>query len=141
MNRLLASVLFAVTVGACGGGSGVEVRDAVIAEPAGAATALYFEIENSNGATDRLLSARTDVAVAEIHRSFAAENQMHMESVADVEVGGGEVVTFEPGGLHVMLLNVDPLESGQKVIVYLEFATAGIIEIQATVAPYAELAP
>ncbi|MDH5372838.1 MAG: copper chaperone PCu(A)C [Acidimicrobiia bacterium] len=141
MKRLLASVLLAVAVGACGGGSGVAVSDAVIAEPAGAATALYLEIENSTGATERLLSARTDVAVAEIHRSFVADNQMHMESVAEVEVGGGEVVAFEPGGLHIMLLDVDPLESGQKVIVYLEFATAGIIEVEATVVPYAEIAP
>lgn len=113
----------------------------MIAEPAGANTALYFEIENIGNEPDHLIGARTDVASAELHRSFSESGQMHMEHVASVEVGGGEVVVFEPGGLHVMLFDVDRLQAEQVVTVVLEFEIAGDVEVEATVKPYAAIVP
>jgi len=126
---------------ACTESPGIQVGSAVIAEPAGANTALYFEIENIGTEPDHLIGARTDVASAELHRSFSESGQMHMEHVASVEVGGGEVVVFEPGGLHVMLFDVDRLQAEQVVTVVLELEIAGDLEVEATVKPYAAIVP
>ena len=43
------------------------------------------------------------------------EMAMTMQEVPSVEVPAGGTVTFEPGGYHVMLLELpDPLETGEE---------------------------
>ncbi|MDF1595647.1 MAG: copper chaperone PCu(A)C [Acidimicrobiia bacterium] len=141
MRRIALGLVVAAMVVACTSSAGIQVRNAVIAEPAGANTALYFEIENTRNQSDHLIGARTEVATAEVHRSFSGNGQMHMEHVTAVEIAGGEAVVFEPGGLHVMLLDVDRLKPEQVVIFVLEFEIAGDVEVEATVKPYAAIAP
>ncbi len=53
--------------------------------------------------------------------------QMRMQELAEgLILTGGETVTFEPGGYHVMLLDIAaPLESGDEIDLTLEFAEAG----------------
>ena len=53
--------------------------------------------------------------------------QMRMQELADgLALDADETVTFEPGGYHVMLLDIaDPLEAGEEIEVTLEFAEAG----------------
>ncbi len=126
---------------ACSSASGMSVRGAVVAEPAGPVTAAYFEIENTSETGDRLIGVRADVAEAEIHRSFSEAETMQMEAMAFVDVGGGEVVVFQPGGLHIMLLDVADLQAGDTVNIILEFEEAGLVEIEAPVRPYSELLP
>jgi hypothetical protein len=44
----------------------------------------------------------------------------------------GETVRIEPGGMHLMLLDVTmPLEAGTKVTLALRFAGAGAVEVEA----------
>ena len=138
-RRVLPLTLLMLT--ACSSASGMSVRGAVVAEPAGPATAAYFEIENTSETGDRLIGVSADVAKAEIHRSFSESGTMHMEAMAFVDVGGGEVVVFRPGGLHVMLLDVADLQAGDTVNIILEFEEAGLVEIEAPVRPYSELLP
>ncbi len=126
---------------ACSSASGMSVRGAVVAEPAGPVAAAYFEIENTSETGDRLIGVRADVAEAEIHRSFIEAGTMRMEAMAFVDVGGGEVVVFQPGGLHIMLLDVADLQAGDTVNIILEFEEAGLVEIEAPVRPYSELLP
>lgn len=126
---------------ACSSASGMSVRGAVVAEPAGPVAAAYFEIENTSETGDRLIGVSADVAKAEIHRSFSESGTMHMEAMAFVDVGGGEVVVFQPGGLHIMLLDVADLQAGDTVNIILEFEEAGLVEIEAPVRPYSELLP
>ena len=48
------------------------------------------------------------------------------ELTAGLPLTGGETVTFEPGGYHVMLIDLaEPLEVGDEVELTLEFADAG----------------
>ena len=50
---------------------------------------------------------------------------MTMHQVSAVELPAGEAVVFEPGGLHVMLVDLaGPLESGSSFELTLTFAIA-----------------
>ena len=70
----------------------------------------------------------TDGTVAEtvaheLTDDMAAE--MSMRHISAVVLPAGETVTFEPGGLHVMLVDLaGPLESGSSFDLTLTFATA-----------------
>ena len=140
MRRFAIPLLVVALAAGCSQGSNIRVTDAVIAEPAGSATALYFEVAVVDG-SDRLIGVRTDVASASIHRSYFEGDQMHMEAVAGIDIEPGEPVSFEPGGYHVMLMDVEPLGAGQIVTVILEFEHAGDVEIAAIVRSYSEIAP
>ena len=60
---------------------------------------------------------------------------MTMQEVESVPVPAGGTVSFEPGGYHVMLIELVARRSrsGQTVPVTLTFAEAGTIEVTATV--------
>ena len=70
----------------------------------------------------------TDATVAETGTHEMPEDtaaEMTMRHVSTVELPAGEAVTFEPGGLHVMLVDLaGPLESGSSFELTLTFATA-----------------
>ena len=53
--------------------------------------------------------------------------QMRMQELEDgLALVAGETVTFEPGGYHVMLLDIaEPLVAGDEIELTLEFAEAG----------------
>ena len=102
--------------------------DDVWARPAdttGAArSAAYFTLRNGLAEPVRLVSANTDVArVTEVHQSFEENGVMRMRPVVDgVEVGAGEVVAFEPGGYHLMLIDLQrPLVEGDRFPLTLTF--------------------
>ena len=141
MRRTAVFCCVALFLTACTSSTAIEVRDAVIAVPAGSATAMYFEITNTGEAPDRLVGVQSEIAIAEVHRSFFEGELMHMEPVPEVIIGGGEVLVFAPGGLHIMLFEVAELEAGHTAAVTLEFETAGKIEVEGLVVPYAEIAP
>ena len=141
MRRTAINCCVALFLTACTSSPAIEVRDAVIAVPAGPATAMYFEITNTGEAPDRLVGVQSEIGIAEVHRSFFEGELMHMEPVPEVIIGGGEVAVFAPGGLHIMLFGVAELEAGHTAAVTLEFETAGRIEVEGLVVPYAEIAP
>ncbi len=141
MRRTATICCVALFLTACASSATIEVRDAVIAVPAGPATAMYFEITNTGEGPDRLVGVQSEIGIAEVHRSYFDGELMHMEPVPEVIIGGGEVVVFAPGGLHIMLLEVAALEAGQTATVTLEFEVVGKIEVKGRVVPYAEIAP
>ena len=57
------------------------------------------------------------------------------ELTAGLPLTAGETVSFEPGGYHVMLLDIaGPLEVGDEVEVTLDFAEADSVTITVQVA-------
>lgn len=53
-------------------------------------------------------------------------DSMTMEPVDSIELPAGEAVALEPGGFHIMLLDLaEPLELGQSIEVTLTFEKAG----------------
>lgn len=122
------------------------------------AGAVYLVITNDGDTDDALVGAAVDPSVAaraEIHETVMAQTQtqaqnqnqgsmttmggstppmMEMREVESIAVPAGETVTLEPGGYHVMLLQlVEPLVAGERVELTLTFEEAGDIKVVAEV--------
>src|SRR5690606_35945517 len=96
----------------------------------GAATvgAGFLTLVNRGGEDDRLTGARTPIAErVEIHTHRVEDGVMRMRPVeGGVALPAGGTVTFEPGGLHLMMIGLDrKLVAGESVPLTLDFAEAG----------------
>jgi copper(I)-binding protein len=105
-------------------------------------SAAYMTIANKGLAPDRLKSARTPKAKSvELHQTtMTADGVMQMRQVDDgLPVEAGSSLVLKPGGAHFMLLGLeDALEGGQELILTLEFANAGVVDV---VVPVSATAP
>lgn len=97
-------------------------------------SAIYFVIANP-GSADVLRNATGDIAKSiELHISKMENNVMKMEHQEKVEVPANQNIEFKPGGLHVMLINVNQdLKVGDSFNLTLHFDHAGTKTIQVTV--------
>lgn len=80
--------------------------------------------------------ASTTAAGGDMTGTTAAggDDSMTMRPVDSIELPAGETVKLEPGGYHIMLLDlVKPLAKGDKVQVTLTFDKAGTKTVTATV--------
>ncbi len=127
MKKLLVLIftgIFLLT--ACGATStDIEVHDPW-ARPAfqGMNTAVYFLIHNHSDVADEIISASTDIAeTAGLHKSEVGANdmmEMNMQASVPLPIDAG--ITFEPGGLHIMLTSVKKdLNVGDSFTVTLHF--------------------
>src|SRR5690606_13269297 len=116
--------------------------------------AVYLELTSADG--DALVGASVPEDVAgtvEIHETVPAEDadaegmgdmgmneegsdttettmagmgQMTMQPIESLELPAGETMALEPGGYHIMLIElVAPLETGEEIEVTLTFENAG----------------
>jgi len=99
----------------------------------GRISAAYMTIANKGAAGDRLKSARTPKAkAAELHQTtMTADGVMQMRKVEDgLPIEAGASLVLEPGGAHLMLLGLeDALRAGEELILTLEFAHAGAVDV------------
>lgn len=93
--------------------------------------AVYLSIHNATGKPDTLLSAQTErAAMATLHLSGEQDGVMRMEMQDSVPIPAGETVLFEPGGLHIMLMQLtEPLEEGSVFPLTLAFEQAGEVTV------------
>jgi hypothetical protein len=77
----------------------------------------------------------TDVAASvEIHESSMGDDgAMSMQPVDRLDLPADDDLVLEPGGYHLMLLDVDRLEVGDTVEVTLSWEQAGDMTIEAEV--------
>ena len=69
--------------------------------------AVYIVIHKYSAMNDALVGASAEIAQAvEIHESQIVDDIMQMRMLSSVELASGEDVKFEPGGLHIMLVNL-----------------------------------
>ena len=97
--------------------------------------AVYFGVHNPGEAPDRLIGASTPRAgTVEMHKSEERDGVMTMTPVEAVEIPAGGMAHFGPGGLHLMLFDIDPpLQAGETIDVTLEFEQAGEVAMQVPV--------
>ncbi|MHB8778971.1 MAG: copper chaperone PCu(A)C [Anaerolineales bacterium] len=98
--------------------------------------AVYLVIENHTDSHDALTGASTEIASAtEIHMSMQNEQGvMTMSRQDSVQILPGEKVTFKPGGLHIMLVDLkQDLKIGDTFTLTLQFEKAGEIIAQVEV--------
>ena len=103
---ITASLILAT---ACTPKEGIEVRDAWVRTAAqGENGAVYFVIHNYSAEDNSIIGVSSDVADSvEIHESTMNDDVMEMHMVHSVPLPSGEVVEFGPGGLHIMLVNLN----------------------------------
>lgn len=102
----------------------------------GAVSAAYMVISNTGGSMDRLIGGSTEAAsVVEIHTVEMENDVMRMRPLADgLEIPAGERVTLQPGGYHVMLMDLQQdLIAGEMLTLTLSFESGKEIEIQAEI--------
>lgn len=111
---------------------GLEVHDAQ-AQLMGTMGAVYFTVVNGGSTPDRLLRVETPAAgAAETHESLIEDGVVRMRARPDgFEIPAAGVLTLEPGGKHVMLLEADPsVAATGKLPVTLVFEHAAPLEIE-----------
>lgn len=110
-------------------------------------SAVYAVITNEGGVADHVISASVDVSIAmtvETHRTVKVGATMKMEPVAGWDVPANGKLTLEPGGNHIMLLNVPTaLKAGTKFPLTLKFEKAGsvVVEVEVRTATGESMAP
>ncbi len=94
---------------------------------------VYLNIENHGDQNDVLESISTPVAgLAEIHSTeMTPEGVMKMRTVDNLEIPAGETVKLTPGGLHLMLMQLNsPLKKGETFPVTLKFQRSGEVRFE-----------
>jgi copper(I)-binding protein len=98
--------------------------------------AVFMTLENQGQESDRLLSARTDVAqVVEIHETRIEGDVAKMQQVTGgIEIPAQGQVALKPGGYHVMLIGLlHDLAVGDQFSLTLTFEKSGDVTLQAEV--------
>lgn len=105
------------------------------AADSGAATAVYFMLENRDTIADTLRGVRAAASdEASIHISMQHSGTMHMTAIAALPVPARDSVSFRPLGAHVMLLGVNrPLVDGDSVDITLDFVSGDSLMVRAGV--------
>ncbi|MFZ0421380.1 MAG: copper chaperone PCu(A)C [Xanthobacteraceae bacterium] len=115
------------------------------ATPKGASSAAgYMTITNKGATADRVSCVSSDAAAqCQIHSMTMDGGVMKMRPVeGGLEIKPGETVTLQPGGFHMMLVDLKhPLEAGQDVKATLKFDQAGTVEVDYPVAAIGAPAP
>lgn len=137
MKRGFPLVLLILAVLAACTPARLTVQDAW-ARPAasGGPGAVYFVIDNPTTQGDALLSARSEAAEAvELHiSSMDSSGVMSMHPQHEVGVPARGTLEFQPGGYHVMLINLlQDLNPGDSFQLELEFRNAGTVLLEVPV--------
>jgi copper(I)-binding protein len=119
------TVVFATPVRA----ADVEITDAWARATAGAGTTgvAYLTVIN-HGPDNAIIGALAPVAErAGLHGHRMDGDVMRMRPVESIDLPSGAAVTFEPGGLHVMLMGLTtPLAEGAWFSLSLELANGDV---------------
>ncbi len=101
----------------------------------------FMMLMNGGGADDRLVAVTAAEASddVQLHEMAIVNDIMKMRQLADgIALPAGEMVTLQPGGLHVMFMSIKkPFTEGEMVPATLHFEKAGDVDIQFMVGPAA----
>jgi len=137
LTILLASLLFVACQADSGPplvASGIQV---FMPLPGRSAAIAYFDIENRSGKTISITGISSpQFASSMIHETTLIDGVSRMQAVGQVVVEQSSSVSFEPGGLHVMLMNpVDELTTDAIVTLEIHYDEAGLMIIEARARP------
>jgi copper(I)-binding protein len=93
----------------------------------------YLVIENKGTAPDRLVGGSSDISGRfQIHEMSMSGGTMTMRPIeGGLEIAPGESVKFEPGGYHLMFLDLKaPPVEGQPFKATLVFEKAGNVDVE-----------
>lgn len=115
----------------------VRVESAwVRAAPPGATMlAGYMDLHNDGKTPQRFISAQSDVfGMVELHKTMIVNGVSTMRPAGDQSIPAGGDLRFEPGGLHLMLMQPKRvLKIGDSVRFRLHFADGSVMDVIAVV--------
>lgn len=147
MRALLIGValVFGISAAASAAVEEIAISDAYArATPPGATVgAVYFKVRNNGTQDDRLLSADSPVGErTEVHTHTMENGVARMHEVEAVVIPAGESVLFQPGGFHIMLLDLKgQLMEGDNVPLTLKFERTGTVQLTVPVKKITALMP
>jgi len=99
--------------------------------------AAYLTIKNDSSQPDVLLSATSDVASQTmVHHDVVNGPTETMVPAGPLTIGPGKTLVLEPGGYHIMLMDLTQrLSVGETIHVTLDFQRAGRVEVNVPVVP------
>jgi copper(I)-binding protein len=111
----------------------LEVHNAWVREapPNASVMAAYFSLHNHSTKGKTLISmASPQFKRVEMHRTEQQDGMTKMVAVSRVILDSKGSVSFEPGGMHVMLMNPKkPLKAGDKIALTLFFTDESSLKI------------
>jgi hypothetical protein len=106
--------------------------------------AAYVTFRNTGDQLDELVDISTPAAAhSEVHEMEEEEGGvMKMRSTGPLKIPPGEEVRLEPGGMHIMLMQLrQPLKEGESIPITFTFGEAGEITVNAAIASLAARTP
>lgn len=146
MQRILALIAFIIAFALYLGPAHAQVTVSQAwvraTVPQQKATGAFMRLTSRSDA--RLVAARSPVAgVVEVHETTMTNDVMRMRPVEAVELPAGKTVELEPGGYHIMLMDLRrPLTEGESVVLTLVVENKDgkreNVEVKARVRPLTE---
>ncbi len=116
---------------------GIEAHDPWVREapPTAKVLAAYLQLHNHGDKTHTLVSVESPAFKhIELHRSEEKDGMATMVRVTKIMIPAHGKISFEPGSLHIMLIDpVAPLKAGNKVSLILYFAEGSSLAVSAEV--------
>lgn len=99
--------------------------------------AAYVRLTNNTSQDDQLLRVETNVARAvELHTMTLTDGIMRMDMIRAIALPQGQTVALQPGGLHIMLLDLmRGLKAGEEIQLTLHFKYHAPIALSVPVQP------
>ena len=143
INKLSALLTAAVLVFAVSGCSAeqLEISDSWVRSSdmsvSGGMTGMFMEITNPTSGEITLIGGSSDSGMVEIHETVMGADGMQMQEInGGIEIPAGGTVVLQPGGLHVMIMNLNSdVVAGDEVSVDLEFDGHPNVSVTATAKP------
>lgn len=130
------AVLPAIAPPVLAGGEDVVIEDAWSRASIGTSRpgVAYMTLQNTGAEPALVTGLRTDLAMMPmIHATTTdAKGVTRMSHIEEVEIAAGEAVALEPGGLHVMLMDLQrPMVEGESYALSVIFAdgTEATVEV------------
>ena len=104
--------------------------------PQGAlATAAFMSLHNSGTSELRLVAASSTAANhTQLHNHFTEGGMMKMRIVKEIVIPGGGEIALQPGGLHLMLIELlQTLREGERIPITLGFTDGSQTQVRAVV--------
>lgn len=134
MKRLLPALILAPSLAFAGD---LTVEDPIVplAPPGAMAHAAFMTVTNTSDAPRQLIGVQAEgYHMAHIHISEEKDGLATMSALHQLEIAPGQTVSFEPGGLHFMLMRpIDAKVAGETVTLTLEFANGETETVDAIV--------
>lgn len=139
MKTLILAATTALVMTGAAHAEQYTVGDLIIDNPVARATPAnapvsggYMIISNTGDEADRLIGGEAGFAgKVEVHEMAMDGDVMRMRELEDgIEIPAGGSVVLQPGGLHVMFMQLgDRLQEGEERTVMLNFEDAGEVQV------------